>query len=53
MDWCAKHGVAQNWEQYIALPYPVIEHCRLVMRAEIVMKGDESQPTQDLLAGLH
>lgn len=49
MEWLSEHGVAQNYEQYLDLPKKVIDHCRLVMAAQFVMKDDGAQPTQNLL----
>lgn len=48
--WLASRGLIKDYWQYLALPYAVIADCRLVMRAELEMKNDGAQPTQNLLA---
>lgn len=52
MKWCMEYGVAQDYWQYGALPIAVIEDCRLLMRAQQMVKslGDTKKPTQDLIA---
>lgn len=52
MHWCKEHGVSQNIDEYESLPLAVIEDCRLMMRAEALVRAlnDTSKPTQDLIA---
>ena len=54
MAWLKDHGVTGTIDEYHALPFAVLQDCRLVMEAERLQRemseGGPARPTQNLLA---
>lgn len=43
MHWLKEHGVTSNYEDYLALPFGVLEDCRLLMDADVKRAQWEAQ----------
>jgi hypothetical protein len=41
MRWLHEHGVIANYQDYLALPFRVLQECRLVMEAHAAAEAAE------------